>query len=250
MKVLQLNLNHCEAAHDLLMQTVRELNPDVALISEPYRHLAGQPWETDRTAKAAIWSCGKLPFQRVVNGTEAGFVEAKVDGIHFYSCYAPPSLSLAEFMDFLHRLTKDAKQHFPVAIAGDFNSWAVDWGSKETNARGEALLEAMAALDVVLLNSGDKPTFIRGEATSIVDLTFVSGCLAKGNCSWQVMDTYTASDHCAIIWTISTGHSVERTYRRVNAIGWKVSPFDEVAFKAALNKDHSATEMQKGRQKT
>lgn len=35
MKILQLNLNHCEAAHDLLMQTVRELKIELVLIAEP-----------------------------------------------------------------------------------------------------------------------------------------------------------------------------------------------------------------------
>lgn len=44
MRVLQVNLNHCEAAHDLLMQTVRELKVDLAIISEPYRHLDTQAW--------------------------------------------------------------------------------------------------------------------------------------------------------------------------------------------------------------
>ncbi|GBP51466.1 hypothetical protein EVAR_44441_1 [Eumeta japonica] len=44
MKILQLNINHCEAAHDLLMQTVRELQVDLVILSEPYKHLAGQPW--------------------------------------------------------------------------------------------------------------------------------------------------------------------------------------------------------------
>ncbi|GBP24275.1 hypothetical protein EVAR_80128_1 [Eumeta japonica] len=87
------------------------------------------------------------------------------------STSATHCLSLAEFMDFRHRLIKDAKRHFFVVIAGDFNSWAVGWGSKETNARGEALLKALAVLDVVLLNCGDKLIFIRGEAASIIDFT-------------------------------------------------------------------------------
>ncbi|GBP69476.1 hypothetical protein EVAR_43724_1 [Eumeta japonica] len=96
----------------------------------------------------------------------------RVDGIHFYNCYVLPSLSLAEFMGFLYQLIKDAKQYFPVIIAEDFNSWAVDWRSEETNVRVEALLEAMSALDVVLLNHGDKQGFTRGKATSITDLIF------------------------------------------------------------------------------
>ena len=134
---------------------------------------------------------------------------AKLDGIYFYSCYAPPSLSPVEFTDFLDLLTEDAKHHFPVAIAGDFNSWAVDCGSRETNPRGQVLLEAMSALDVVLLNSGHEPTFARGGASSIVDLTFVSGNLARGNYSWKVTDIYTASDHRAILWEVSTGRNMK-----------------------------------------
>ncbi|XP_068626377.1 uncharacterized protein [Battus philenor] len=51
----------------------------------------------------------------------------------------------------------------PVAIAGDFNAWAVDWGSKATNTEGCQLLETMLLLDVALLNTGDKPTFTRDQ---------------------------------------------------------------------------------------
>ncbi|XP_044591474.1 uncharacterized protein LOC123269703 [Cotesia glomerata] len=122
MRILQLNLNHCEAAHDLLVQTVRELELDLVIIAEPYRHLNNQPWETDSTTKAVIWSCGKLPFQSIVSNDSIGFVAASINDIRLYSCYAPPSLSIADFTDFLDRLTEDAKQYYPVAIAGDFNS--------------------------------------------------------------------------------------------------------------------------------
>lgn len=233
MKILQLNLNHCEAAHDLLMQTVRELNPDLVLISEPYRHLTTQPWESDSTNKAVIWSCGKHPFQSVNNAYD-GFVAASVDGIRFYSCYAPPGLSIAEFTNFLDKLIEDAKQHHPVAIAGDFNSWAVDWSSKQTNARGKALLEAFTTLDVALLNS-DTPTYIKGDASSIVDLTFVSSSLIRGNSYWEVMNIYTASDHNAILWEISNDQSPRRPCNQPNAIGWKITSFDASALMVALD---------------
>ncbi|XP_026479806.1 uncharacterized protein LOC113386230 [Ctenocephalides felis] len=215
-------MNHCEAAHDLLMQTVRDMKIDVALLSELYKHLTDWPWETDSTTKAVIWSCGKFCFQNVVNNSNAGFVAASLDGIHLYSCYAPPSLSLPDFVDFLDRLVEDAKRHHPVAIAGDFNAWAVDWGSRKTNARGKALLEAFNALDVVLLNSGDKPTFEKGSASSIIDLTFVSNSLVRGICNWEVLDIYTASDHNAIIWEISTDRNIRRHAKISKAIGQSV----------------------------
>ena len=74
--------------------------------------------------------------------------------IHFFSCYTPPIGDTKEFIDFLDRLTDDAKKYPPVAIAGVFNAWAVDWGSKETNSKGYALIEAFSRLDIVLLNAG------------------------------------------------------------------------------------------------
>ena len=161
MRVLQLNLNHCEAAQDLLMQTVRELKIDLAILSEPYKHLDAQPWVSDGSEKAAIWSCAKHPFQELASQTESGFVRAKVKGIHYYSCYAPPSWEIGEFEDFLDKLARDAKDRSPVTIAGDFNAWGTDWGSQKTNAKGQALLEAMSSLDVVLLNTGIDPTFVK-----------------------------------------------------------------------------------------
>ncbi|GBP21526.1 hypothetical protein EVAR_12127_1 [Eumeta japonica] len=233
MKILQLNINHYEAAHDLLMQTVRDLKLDLVLISEPYKHLNDQPWETNRTSKTVISSCGKLPFQSIVNNKSAGFIAASVDGIYIYSCYAPPSLSIVEFTDFLDKLTEDAKQHHPVAIAGDFNSWAVDWGSKQTNARRKALLEVFTTIDVVLLNYGDTPTYIKGNASSIGDLTFVSICLTRGNSDWKVMGIYTASDHNAIFWEISCDQIRQRP--NSTTVGWKVKTFDPSTLIVAID---------------
>ncbi|XP_071644122.1 uncharacterized protein [Temnothorax longispinosus] len=93
----------------------------------------------------------------------------------------------------------------------------------------------MSTLDVVLLNSGNKPTFVRGDASSTVDLTFVSSSLAKGNCFWKVLDTYTASDHCAILWEVSTGKTTGEVYRKFNTLGWKVSAFDTAVYTVALD---------------
>ncbi|XP_074115109.1 uncharacterized protein LOC141537828 [Cotesia typhae] len=215
MRILQLNLNH----------------------SEPYKHLSTQPWEADSRSKAVIWSCGKLSFQNAVDNSNAGFVAVSVEGIRFYSCYAPPSFSIFDFTDFLNRLTEDAKQYHPVAIAGDFNSWAVEWGSKHTNAQGKALLEAFTTLDVVLLNSGDTPTYTKGDASSIVDLTFVSNSLARGDCNWKVLDIYTASDHHAISWEISSDQNPKGLVKQPNIVGWKVKSFDPEALLIALDGD-------------
>lgn len=94
---MRVNLNHCEAAQDLLMQTVREHKFEVAIISEPYRNLDHPSWVADKAGKAAVWACGKYPFQDISKKPEDGFVRAKINGVHFFSCYMPPSMRLENF---------------------------------------------------------------------------------------------------------------------------------------------------------
>ncbi|XP_050684665.1 uncharacterized protein LOC126979411 [Leptidea sinapis] len=232
MKILQLNLNHCEDAHNLLTQTARELKIDVVHISEPYKKLNIGTWISDKYNQAAIWVCSMQSIQNLAYQPTVGFARAKVGGIHLYSCYAPPSLSIEDFAILVDNLTDDAKNYSPVAIGGDFNAWAWhEWGSKSTNPRGQILIEAMTSLDVVLMNRGDKATFVRGEASSIIDITFVSSQLAKGKNHWKVTEIYTASDHQAIYWEIG---ATIKDRLNTKTHGWKISHFDSEAFKVAL----------------
>lgn len=97
MRFLQINLNHCRTAQDLIGQMAAEVEADVVIISEPYRALDDRIWTTDKTKKAAIWTCGKFPFQEIAVKEERGYVVAKVNNIFIFSCYAPPSLSPHEF---------------------------------------------------------------------------------------------------------------------------------------------------------
>lgn len=101
----------------------------------------------------------------------------------------------------IDNLVYDASQHSPIIIGGDFNAWAVDWGSQRTNERGRILLDAFSRLDVVLANKGEAHTFRRAGYGSVVDITFVSNKLAK-NIVWEVSEHYTHSDHQAIIFYI------------------------------------------------
>ncbi|EDW29378.1 GL18357 [Drosophila persimilis] len=96
-----------------------------------------------------------------------------------------PSLSLSEFAGTLDNLTADARGRHQVANGGDLNAWAEEWGSLATNARGRALLEIIAPLDIVLLNQGNQHTFSRAGIGSIIDLTFVSSSLFNSS-RWSI----------------------------------------------------------------
>ncbi len=141
------------------MQTVSESGIEVALISDPYTIPVGGRWVSDRSKSAVIWTAGKYPIQEVVSAAETGFVIAKINGIYFCSCYAPPRWTVDHFSRMLDILTGEMVGRSPAVIAGDFNAWATDWGSRQFNPRGYALLEAVAKLNVDLANVGTVSTY-------------------------------------------------------------------------------------------
>ncbi|XP_041451931.1 uncharacterized protein LOC121405334 [Drosophila obscura] len=120
-------------------------------------------------------------------------------------------LSHQSFEAAIDDLVDDARDHKPAIIAGDFNAWAQKWGSdisktssSDAIAKGQALLEAFATLDVVLLNQGSANTFNRGGAGSVIDLIFVTSSLSP-QAKWCLGNHYTASDHEALVFSIGGG---------------------------------------------
>uniref|UniRef100_A0ABD2W2F1 Uncharacterized protein n=1 Tax=Trichogramma kaykai TaxID=54128 RepID=A0ABD2W2F1_9HYME len=65
MRILQLNLNHCEAAQDLLCDTISKLRIDVAILCEQYKNLTPpNKWLADADGQAAIWVQVGVPVQK------------------------------------------------------------------------------------------------------------------------------------------------------------------------------------------
>lgn len=130
-------------------------------------------------------------------------MRTKMYGLYIYSVYLAPSMPMDCYERTLDRLVADARSKSPCLKAGDFNAWTTDWGYPSTYSRGQAVIDAMSTLDVVLLNYGDRHTFSRGNAGSIIDLTFASSSLAP-NTTWTLCDDYTHSDHLAIVIEVRT----------------------------------------------
>lgn len=200
--MIQINLNHCEVAQDLLWQNMAESACDVAIISEPHRIPDNNDlWVADKSRSAAINTSRRYPIQEVVSNTQEGFVIAKVNGVYFCSCYAPPRWTIEEFEEMLDALTCVAINKKPIVIAGDFNAWAREWGSQKTNRRGQSTLETIAKIDVYIANNGTQRTFHRNGGESIIDVTFCSPAIIS-NINWRVTDEYTGSDHYIIRYKV------------------------------------------------
>nr|CAH7755103.1 unnamed protein product [Callosobruchus chinensis] len=87
-------------------------------------------------------------------------------------------------------------------ILGDFNAKSSLWGPQPTDNRGNYLAEWIAELNLVVHNSGDKPTFLRGSCMSFIDVTLSSQSLATKICGWAVSETESMSDHSFIFFEI------------------------------------------------
>ncbi len=131
MRVTQLNLNHCYAAQQLLYQAASESRSDIAIVSDPYCIPPGNGnWVADKSSTAAICTTSKFPVQEVVSTSNEGYAVAKVDGVFYCSCYAPPRWSIERFTQMVDLLSMELTGLTPLVVAGDFNAWAVEWGSR------------------------------------------------------------------------------------------------------------------------
>ncbi|XP_044778840.1 uncharacterized protein LOC123327201 [Drosophila simulans] len=230
MRLIQLNLNHCTAAQDLLVRTVRERRLKLALFSEPYRTAASPEWAFDRTKKAAIWRCSIEAQQLTDVLSDIGFVRARVGRWWVYSLYLAPSLTLIAFSRALDRLAADTRGRTQVLIAGDFNAWSESWGSSTINARGRMVLEAFATLDLALLNHGNRHTFRRAGLGSVVDLTFTSGSSFRLT-RWRLNEDYTGSDHLPIISDLGCPPSSQAQIAAQTRIKYKTDTLDTQVFR-------------------
>lgn len=64
MKLLQLNLNHCSAAQELLCQTVIEEDIDIAILSEPYKTASQGTWISGKKKQLLYGSMGSSVLLR------------------------------------------------------------------------------------------------------------------------------------------------------------------------------------------
>ena len=246
-EVIQINLNHCYVAQQLLWQTVSELGIDVGIVSDPYSIPAGNGrWIANGSRKVAIWTTGRYPAQEVVSTSEDGYVIAKVNGIYFCSCYFPPSWNIDYFSRVADTLAGEMVGRNPAVIAGDFNAWATDWGSRSTNPKGQALLEAIAKLNVEVANRGSVSTYRmagqvggRQSSESIVDVTFCSPGLL-GNTNWRVDEGFTNSDHQAIRYKITYQNPTSSTGPRQSIRRWMISRFDREIFVEMLRREYTS----------
>lgn len=85
---------------------------------------------------------------------------------------------------------------------GDLNAHSMTTGDKRDDLRGREIVTALAGGHFHLINDYGRPTFRRGQFTSIIDWTMVSTDL-KGRVKWELQPSAYGSDHEFVLLTIS-----------------------------------------------
>ncbi|XP_029177940.1 uncharacterized protein LOC114945803 [Nylanderia fulva] len=162
-------------------------------------------------------------------------------------------ISKEEFLTFLDELSVAIRiLGGRTLICGDFNAKSSQWGSRNTDRRGELVDEWAAEHDLRLINSGALPTCIRPQGWSIIDLTWSTADICGSISGWQVMNnTESLSDHEYIqmffgrddgYLNVNDRSSNSQKYPR-----WNIKKMDIDKFRAAIlwnctNSDDQPTE--------
>ncbi|CAI6363639.1 unnamed protein product [Macrosiphum euphorbiae] len=224
---VQVNLNHCRVAQDLVAQFMVEERVDVALLSDPYNvDPPSSAWHVSAgQRKAAIYVANTgVTVANVISDPE--FVAVRLNGVQVYSCYASPNRPLEDFQDLLRRLEdsiRTVQQEVPVLVTGDLNARSAAWGDWVENRRGHELSSLVESLNLVTLNEGSTPTFPRG-AGSIVDVTFASESLASRANNWRVLESvFNYSDHHYIRYSLARNSESPSPAASNTFCGWDTS---------------------------
>lgn len=233
---LQVNLHRSPIATNLLYATAASLGDDVLIISEQARG----PQDDLRRASCKDKNCGIIltrsaNFSIERRGSGSGFCWIQTGNLVVYSCYFPPGRTLQEFIGQIEGLEHSIRLHsheVNLILAGDFNSKSYHWGSNSEDDRGTILAEMTSSIGFTSANVGHSPTFRRGNAESVIDITFERLHFPHRIQDWQVLDEFTHSDHRYISFKLAPSLHSEYDHSELNhdnqmRNGWSCRKLDQ-----------------------
>ena len=222
LKIIQNNVDRRVATHDVITNRALRNGVDILLINEPNKKLCGKNgWLSDTSRDAAIVFLNK-GIVVCDAGSGDGFAWAELSDAVIYSCYCSPNVGRQRFEGLLADLDRDIrtrKKH--VIVGGDFNAKAREWGSPVETERGRLLMDWLSEADLVVLNQGSRPTFVRQQQKSYIDITICTENAARNIKNWRVVEEETLGWHRIIEFEYLV-RKVEAP--RVTTDGWRISP--------------------------
>lgn len=234
-----INLNNCKEAQDLMFQIIKEENISLIVLTEPHTVPSGAKWSSDLDESAAIYTPGSTDRRRLIQCAHR-YVIIEWAGIGMVACYISPNVSMSDFANTMTYIQVDITKNSNITswiIMDDLNAKSETWGATRPDNRGIYLEDWMATLDLRVVNIGDKPTCVRWQGNSIVDVVFATHDLVSRIEDWRVRDDILSlSDHHYIEFTVRNqrSHSPADHATTVFFPRWKRKNLDPNKFKASL----------------
>ena len=213
MRVLQWNCRSIFSASTDLNYLCTQINPDIVILQETWLtpdknfYLTGfRSFRLDRQTRGGglmilvsrkICHRAKISFRMLDSDCEIIALDLCLPGYHPFSiinCYFPTGVQSTSHLDSV--LAACRKE---IVLTGDFNSHHLSWGLR-TDLCGRRLWEWSIDRNLSCINKG-QVTFVRGQARSVLDLTFCT--TAINVLSWSVVDSATNSDHLPVVFDIT-----------------------------------------------
>ncbi|XP_072380920.1 uncharacterized protein [Diabrotica undecimpunctata] len=213
LRVLQTNVGTARLAHDLAETAAVEKNIDVLVTAEPNpTAVKRRGWFVDTTGRAAVRIYNRKLRVYEIKPKE-GYVIVRMEGVRLVCCYISPNVTVGEYEMKIDEIMQEVgNTGGEYVVLGDFNAKAADWGSPITDARGRILTDWVGALDLVVLNTGLEPTFVRRGTGTYIDVTMATQEIAAKAVGWKVLPDYTGTEHQYIEFSI-TGKGTTNTVR-------------------------------------
>jgi len=240
---LQINLNRNWAAEQLMFQTAVDTKADILLVSEPYRRCGDEArWCFSEDRMAAVASTSRTTMTHDGQGSGNGFAWMSFRNLTVFSCYHRPGTTLQEFARFLDELEVAIRDRgaCELLVAGDFNAWSVEWGSRANNPRGCMLSDLVNSMGLTVANTGSTPIFRRAAATSVIDVTFSRDV---DIIDWQVLEVDSISEHSFVFFRTAPQQLVPDFVETPGNghRGWSVRKCDDVSLADFFTRSHLET---------
>ena len=161
-----------------------------------------------------IWPVPKLCSQDV---TTAIFDPHDQDKGRFLLCSLYWDGNLRELPQEFNDAVKMADEEgYTLLTCADTNAHSPLWGDKKYDHRAKKLELFMLLNNLDVANKGNKPTLVRKDCESCIDLTITSCDFMEHIKNWQVSDKPTHSDHRLITFEVNT--TVPKTEYKLDTI--------------------------------
>ncbi|XP_076764858.1 uncharacterized protein LOC143431806 [Xylocopa sonorina] len=199
LRILQINLNRCQIAQEIMQQTKIIQRIDAVIISEPYK-MEGY-WLQDEIGDAAIWITGL---------NEKCFTYSTV-----YS--APGIVQDREFEEYIDKIEEHIEKGGrtdKIIIAGDLNAKSMVWGSRRSDKRGEMIIEMAIRRNLLVTNPKGDYTYFKNSYKSKIDIMLMGGRTYRELREAEVLEIFSGSDHQYVL------HTFQNLNHRQNGVGF------------------------------